>query len=207
MPIEQQMNYRTIKELVIRQYESRGEMPPYEELTALVREHFPNSRWKETHYAWYKSQIKTGRIAVTTAQEVEESEDLDAEVERAIEARVSLERDLHEYLARNLASVEPGLRLRRDGLEFQTAAGRIDILAVDSRERPVVIEVKAGRASDSALGQLLGYVGCLAETPRDVRGILVAFEFDDRVMYATRALPNVQLVKYAVNFRFDHVSR
>ncbi|NJN40632.1 MAG: DUF91 domain-containing protein [Gammaproteobacteria bacterium] len=197
------MTYRTIKELVIRQYESLGRMPPYEQLTALVRESFPHSKWKETHYAWYKSQIKTGRITVAGAQEIDDPEDIDAEVEIAIEARVSMERDLHAYLAKNLTKIEPGLRLHDGGVEYQTGAGRIDILAVDDSDRFVAIELKAGRATDSALGQLLGYVGALSEPRKDVRGILVAFEFDERVIYASRALPNVHLMKYAVDFRFD----
>ncbi len=197
------MTYGTIKALVIDQYNARGAMPPYEALTALVRDHFPESRWQKTHYAWYKSQIRTGRISVATPQDTDEPEDIDAEVESAIDARVTLERDLHAYLENNLSKVEPELKLHANGSEYPTKAGRIDILAVDRDDRPVVIELKAGRATDAAVGQLLGYMGCLAEAKNDVRGVLVAFEFDDRVLHAARALPNVRLVKYAVDFRFD----
>lgn len=47
------------------------------------------------------------------------------------------------------------------GVEYQTEAGRIDLLARDVDNNLVVVELKAGKAKDSALGQLLGYVGCL----------------------------------------------
>ena len=55
-------NYRTIKELVIETCMAEGALPSSEKLTSLVRQHFPNSKWSETHYAWYKSKIKTGGI-------------------------------------------------------------------------------------------------------------------------------------------------
>ena len=57
--------YNSIRQLVIDETISNGKMPPYETLTKLVLEHFPNSRWKESHYAWYRSQINTGKIELT----------------------------------------------------------------------------------------------------------------------------------------------
>jgi hypothetical protein len=148
--------FRTIKELVVHQYNLRGAMPPYDDLTSVVRQHFPQSRWKETHYSWYKSAINTGRISVSDTPGGDEPDDIDTEVESAIEARVSLERDLRDFLARNLTRLEPGLNLRPGGVEYHTNAGRIDILAADCHDRSVVIELKAGRATDSAFGQFFG---------------------------------------------------
>ncbi|MDO9528976.1 MAG: hypothetical protein Q7J27_07450 [Syntrophales bacterium] len=55
---------RTIKGLVVDAFNSKGEMPSYEELTELVKTHFPDSRWKKSHYAWYKSKIRQGKIFV-----------------------------------------------------------------------------------------------------------------------------------------------
>ena len=34
----------------------------YDTLTAEVKRHFPTSAWKRTHWAWYRSQIVTGRF-------------------------------------------------------------------------------------------------------------------------------------------------
>ena len=45
-----------IKELVVETCIAKGTFPPYEELTELVLGHFPTSKWKKTHYAWYKNR-------------------------------------------------------------------------------------------------------------------------------------------------------
>src|SRR5690242_21920533 len=100
-------HYRTIKELVIETCVAEGRFPSYEKLTLLVRQHFPNSKWQKTHYAWYKSKIKTGEIVVPGfASETGEEppvDQIEAEVEESIEASVSLEKDLHAYLATRLS--------------------------------------------------------------------------------------------------------
>jgi endonuclease len=201
-------SYSSIKELVLDAYVSEGSMPSCEKLTSLVRRFFPHSRWlqsQQSHYAWYKSQIKTGKIPLPeqgaeNRQDADEDEsDISADIEESFEARASLERDVHRYLASHLAKLEPGLTLHEDGVEYQTDAGRIDILAIDTNQQLVAIEIKAGKAGDRALGQLLGYVGCLScqEVIRgQIRGILVAADFDNRVVYACKSLPNVKLVKY-----------
>jgi hypothetical protein len=202
-------DYRTIKALVIEACMQEGQLPSYEVLTALVKEHFPNSRWKKSHYAWYKSMIKTGEIVVPglndPAHESEE-EDIDAEASEAIEATVSLERDLHMYFASRVSEIERGLKIEHDGIEHTTDAGRIDILARDERQTLVVIELKAGRAKDEALGQLLGYMGCLSKNPGDVRGILVASNFEPRVVFAARGLPTVKLLRYELSFTMKEIT-
>ncbi|NQU42318.1 DUF91 domain-containing protein [bacterium] len=205
--------HATIKNLVIDSYQSEGGMPAYEKLTEMVRRQFPNSKWSATHYAWYKSQIKTGKIQLTSevvAGNSDESEDsVEAAIEESLDAVISLERDIQGYLGSRLSDLEEGLVLKENGVEFSTDAGRIDLLAVDRDGVPVVIEVKAGRARDSAFGQLLGYMGCLSESQENgerVRGILVASSFDKRVVYAARSLPEVKLVGYHVSFEFGEVS-
>ena len=207
--------YQSIKELVIDSYLSEGQMPSFEKLTSLVKQFFPMSRWQKTHYSWYKSQIKTGKILLpgnssnnTEADDTMESE-IESEIEDSLEARVSLERDLHNYLVHHLSELEPGLKLYDNGVEYQTDAGRIDILATDSEGRLVVIEVKAGVANDRALGQILGYAGCLfSKEPenKNIRGILVASSFDNRVIYASKQLPNLKLIKYKLAFHLDDVT-
>jgi len=202
--------YRTIKELVIETYMAEGGFPSYEKLTSLVRQHFPTSKWQKTHYAWYKSKIKTGEIQVPgiSAERNEESdpEEIEAEVEESIEASVSLEKDLHSYLAASVSEIESGLSLVENGIEYQTEAGRIDLLARDGNNQLVVIELKAGKAKDNALGQLLGYIGCLSVSEQNVRGILIASSFDSRVVFAARGLANVKLVKYQLSFNLQETT-
>ena len=69
----------------------------------------------------------------------------------------------------------------------------------------VVIELKAGEAKDSALGQLLGYMGSMVGVGKNVRGILVASDFETRVKFAVKALPNVKLLKYQLSFTLQQI--
>jgi endonuclease len=202
--------YRTIKELVVESCLAEGTFPSYEKLTSLVKQHFPNSKWQKTHYAWYKSKIKTGEIQVPGVS-IERSDEIqsdavETEVEESIEARLTLERDLHSYLASRIGEIESGLTLVENGIEYPTEAGRIDLLARDASNHLVVIELKAGEAKDSALGQLLGYMGCLSASESNPRGILVASSFDPRVVFAARGLPSVKLVKYRLRFELQEVT-
>ena len=104
--------YNSIRQLVIDQTISNGKMPPYETLTQLVLEHFPNSRWKESHYAWYRSQINTGKIELTDL--IEKSDLVEEEIveEQVVtEFAISIEKDLQIYLSNRLTEIEEGLTL------------------------------------------------------------------------------------------------
>jgi hypothetical protein len=54
----------------------------------------------------------------------DDANEIDIEIEESIDARVSLERDIHDYLASRLEELEPGLSLNDNGIEVQTDAGR-----------------------------------------------------------------------------------
>jgi hypothetical protein len=207
-------HYNSIKELVIETCMSEGEFPSYDKLTSIVLENFPKSKWQKTHYAWYKSKIKCGAINVVGLDQEaftisDNKNDIEDDVIETIDATISLERDLHSYLASRVDEIEHGLVLADGGVEYQTEAGRIDILAIDGHGKRVVVELKAGRAKDNALGQLLGYMGCLgADTinqVQEVRGILVASDFEPRVVFAAKALPMIKLLRYRVSFELQEV--
>jgi len=207
--------YRTIKELVIETCMSEGAFPSYEKLTSLVLRHFPTSKWQKTHYAYYKSKIRRGDIPIPgfggpDEGGIDSDNEDEHEVLETIDASLSLERDLHSYLATRVSELESGLVLVDNGVEYQTDAGRIDILANDAQGALVVIELKAGKARDNALGQILGYMGCIASSSdaeaHVIRGILVASDFQQRVVYAAKALPTVKLVKYRMSFGFEEIT-
>lgn len=205
--------YSSIKELVIETCISEGVFPSYEKITSLVLKHFPASKWKKTHYAWYKSKIKKGEIIVPGMSDSNENqingEDNESEIQETIDASLSMERDLHSYFACRVNEIESGLVLAENGIEYQIDAGRIDILATDARGASVVIELKAGKAKDNALGQLLGYMGCLGTKSKfqkmPIRGILAASDFDPRVIYAAKGLPTIKLIKYKLSFELQEI--
>jgi hypothetical protein len=143
------------------------------------------------------------------AQQVinEEAEDdassADEEIDAAQEITFGLERDLQATLRLHIEQLEPGLRLADGGRELATEAGRIDITANDAEGRIVVIELKAGIAQPAIIAQVLAYMATV-ENPRSkpVRGIIVAGDFNPRVVLASRAIPNLELRRYAIQFAF-----
>ena len=138
----------------------------------------------------------------------EDEEEAIEEITTAQETRLSIEHDLQTFLCNDLEQVEHGLRLFQNGKEFTTDIGRIDILAIDRKDDLLVIELKAGKARDSALGQLLGYMGFVSTNiakEKQVRGCIIANDFDDRLKYAVKNLNSVKLRAYKVSFSFEDV--
>ncbi|MEX2244898.1 MAG: hypothetical protein WD716_13770 [Fimbriimonadaceae bacterium] len=97
------------------------------------------------------------------------------------------ERQLRNYVATNLHLIEPGLRpLRTDRRSIEIPCkmphcrrvGSMDVVALDSLERLVVIEVKHGMATPLALGQLFAYIAWACRYSefkgRAIRGMIVA---------------------------------
>ena len=117
---------------------------------------------------------------------------------------LGLERDLQVALRRSIEQLEPGLEIMDEGAERSVASGFIDITARDTEDATVVIELKTGTARQSAVGQVLSYMGDIAEEEPDrgVRGILVAGDFDRKARSAARMVPNLTLRSYRVRFEF-----
>ena len=151
---------------------------------------------------------KDGEFDLHSQQSLEEEAPTE---EAALETTLSLERDLQEYLSRDLGQLEPGLRLFTDeglpGREVSTEAGKIDILAKDREDRLVVVELKASKASYGVLGQILSYMASIKSEigAGRVRGIIVAEDFDKKLRLAVTEVSNVSLVKYKVNFDFEKI--
>jgi hypothetical protein len=82
----------------------------------------------------------------------------------------AFERDLRNYLAKNLNSLEKGLTLFHDeefsGIEFPVGGRFIDILATDSQSNYVIIELKVSRGYDRVVGQILRYMAWVKKTLR-----------------------------------------
>jgi Endonuclease NucS len=139
-----------------------------------------------------------------------ESPESSDEVEEAIQQQFALEAHLRDFLAKNLSQVEAGLRLYeqdgRDGVEFPIDNGRIDILAVDSQDALVVIELKLSRGRNSTIGQLLYYMGWVDSNLKGpCRGIIIASEITSDLQIAAQRVEGVSLLKYNLSVSVERV--
>lgn len=123
----------------------------------------------------------------------------------------ALEYQLRDFLGQNLHTLtvaDRGVRLYvdpsgRDGIEYPTDVGPIDILGIDDAGGFIVFELKRANVADRAVGQLARYMGWVKHTiGRDhpVRGVIVAKTIDTRLRYAATVVPNVTLLEYDVRF-------
>lgn len=170
----------------------------------------------------YEDQV----FGMTTLYEIskEKFEELaggdDAEVpslrpgeETPSKTEIILEKYLEDFIVTNFDAVfQRKLLLFSDpedgpiGQQFHAdGAGTIDILAYDATTGDlVVIELKKGRPADKVVGQVLRYMGCLAENLCDenqsVRGMIICHDPDPKLTYALKPLNNVCVKYYRVEF-------
>ncbi|MTV16756.1 MULTISPECIES: endonuclease NucS domain-containing protein [Bradyrhizobium] len=152
----------------------------------------------------YKADIEGAKVAPQLHQTDDEVDD-----ERATAANgFAFERDLQNYLVKNIGRIEPGLRLYEEegitGVEFPAGGRRIDILAIDAQGSYVVLELKVSRGFDKVIGQLLRYMAWIEQNMDNsnaVRGIIVAKEITDDLKLAASRIPNVRLIEYELDFR------
>ena len=68
-----------------------------------------------------------------------------------------------------------------------------------------MIELKRGKTSDATIGQIMRYMGWvrhnIAEENQEVKGIIIAKEFDDALTYGVGENTNIRLLKYRVDFK------
>ena len=117
------------------------------------------------------------------------------------------ERDLRNFLSKNLHILEAGLQIYREeeitGVEFPVGGRFVDILAIDAKGAYVVIELKVSRGYDRAVGQLRRYMGWIAKNQANpgqaVRGIIVAREISQDLLLACYGLTDVELFEYEMS--------
>jgi hypothetical protein len=169
----------------------------------------------ETEYPLTPSQL---RSSFGYAYVPEEPEEYGQEIVEGAPSAVpltALERDIRKYLVAHLDSLEQGLKLYQgeegSGEEYPIEGGRmrIDILGIDRDDNLVVVELKAGTADLSTFGQISAYIGWVKQRlakGAEVRGIIVAGDFDERMRYAASVLPYLKLKQYELKFSFKDVS-
>lgn len=123
----------------------------------------------------------------------------------------ALEKHLEDFIDKNWAKINWGRKLTLytsdagTGRQFPAGIWNIDFLATDTESNAlVVIELKRGRSSDDAVGQVLRYIGWvrenIAKPNQKVEGVIVCSEVDDALKYAVRELEYVSVMKYRVSF-------
>jgi endonuclease len=124
------------------------------------------------------------------------------------------EKDLQNFLSKNLSVIEPGLKLYEDdginGIEFDVGGRYIDILALDNNNNYVVIELKVSRGYDRVVGQILRYMAWIEKNQIDpgqsVRGIIIAKGITDDLRLATSRVKDIDLFEYELSVSLKKVS-
>lgn len=90
--------------------------------------------------------------------------------------------------------------------QCRTDIGAIDILARDKSSKGyVVIELKKNQTSDDTIGQLTRYMGWIREKKKDnnVKGIIIAGQYDKKLEFALKMVPNTEVFLYEVTFKLN----
>jgi restriction system protein len=131
------------------------------------------------------------------------------------EAEFVLEKYLEDFIVSNFDVIfKKMLVLYTDpaggevGQQFETDVGPIDILALDTSSNAfVVIELKKGRPADKVLGQILRYMGWVAENlckpGQEVHGIIVCKEPDEKLNFGLKMVRNISVKYYKVDFKLQ----
>jgi len=174
----------------------------------------------EKNGQWEISQAEDGSLSVRLAEGIGEDRGITQDaVETSEDAygAFALEAHLRDYLAKKLptlpdhdAPLELYTTEGRDGVEFQTDVGPIDILAVSPKTGDFyVLELKLGRGPDAALGQILRYMGWVQEHlayEKKVFGVIVASDISTKLKYAATQVPSVQLMEYQIAVSLKRVA-
>jgi hypothetical protein len=166
----------------------------------------------EEHGVWeiYKNEFAGLAIRQIVSEE-NEDDNLAAESSSFL---FPIEANLRDFLIQNLHTVKDSkLKLfidsnNRDGKEYPSEVGPIDILTIDESGNFIVFELKLSRGADKALGQLLRYMGWIKKNlakGKKVKGIIVANKMDEKIKYAVMITPDVTLYEYEMKFELTRL--
>lgn len=128
-----------------------------------------------------------------------------------------MEKHLEDFLIENWERTELGSKyelIEEDGVivsqQYRTDIGLIDILAKEKNTGDyVVIELKKNQTSDDTVGQIsryMGWVGDKLAKEYNVKGIIIAAKYDQRLYYALKVVKNVEVYLYRVDFKLMEFS-
>ncbi|MDO9303523.1 MAG: endonuclease NucS [Anaerolineales bacterium] len=189
------------------------------ETTNFVKDLVPNLKFienKENWFAYFQGGVRQiledDYHIITENRKSAVIETIKTEDAIVSASQFALEAHLEEFIDKNWKHINFGVDLvkyeveEQSGRQFPAGAWSIDFLCVDKANGDfVIIELKRGKSSDSAVGQVLRYIGWvgenLAKPGQKVRGIIISQEVDDALKYAVKGLLNVSVLTYKVDFK------
>ena len=168
----------------------------------------------DRHGSWQICQDEYGKLIVAQAG-LDESPEVVEDIEEEKELSFPVESHLRDFIAQNINAIKlNGRTLKlyidefdRDGVEYPTEVGIIDILATDD-EGFVVFELKLSQGPDKALGQILRYMGWVKKNlakGKKVKGIIVAKHVNEKLKYAASVVDGITLFEYELNFKIKEI--
>lgn len=128
-----------------------------------------------------------------------------------------MEKQLEDFIIHNWDNTELGKKydlIIEEGellsQQYRTDIGPIDILVKDKQTKSyVVIELKRNQTSDDTVGQLARYMGWVKEHKKDknVKGVIIAGQYDKKLDYAREMLPNIEVFIYQVDFKLNQFKK
>lgn len=128
-----------------------------------------------------------------------------------------MEKQLEDFIIQNWDSTELGKKydlIIEEGVltsqQYRTDIGPIDILAKDKESKNyVVIELKKNQTSDDTIGQPARYMGRIKQHQGDdkVKGVIIAGQYDTKLDYALKMVPNTDVLLYEIDFKLKKFSK
>jgi len=155
------------------------------------------NRYKNKYYSYYENSPKK-----------------EIEVEDPDISQFAYEADLRDYLAKNLSVIEKGLTLYngsngKTGIEYRIDENnkRIDILAIDKNNIPVIIELKVNRGYEKVIGQCQYYKNKIKNIFKSekVRVIIIARQITEYLKTGTMDMKDYELFEYKLNIELDKI--
>lgn len=132
------------------------------------------------------------------------------------QGRFYMEKQLEDFIITNWDNIDLGKKYEliiEEGVpvsqQYRTSIGPIDILARDKRTKDyVVIELKRYQTSDDTIGQLARYMGWVKDNRGGkVKGVIIAGEYDKKLDFALKVMPEVEVFLYKVDFKLNKFSK
>jgi len=133
-----------------------------------------------------------------------ETPSLESKQNELFEITARIERSLQSSLRNAISKLEQGLSIIDNGTERKTKVGTIDITAQDHLNKKVIVTINAFDAKNDVIANTLALMEAIKNTDScEVRGIIIASGFSQKLILAAKQISNLKLVDYNYQFNFN----